>query len=514
MPEHLRALVVILVLAAVVFVFAKGPACALACAPADFERRRNLWFGVTLAAFLAHDFWIYIVIVAVLLLLALGREPRKLALFFFLLLALPRISGSVPGLGVFNYLFDIDYLRLLALAVLLPAYLSLRGQPGVERFGRSLPDKLIAGYVVFDCILMLTYGNFTTTLRNGVFYAFVDVFLPYYVASRSLRSIQDFGDVLMSFVIAASVLSAILFVEFARGWLLYGSLERALGVSWGWSSYLLREGSLRALGTAGHAIVAGYVVAVAIGFSLYLRRVVPDAKIWGLGLALLLAGLIAPISRGPWVGAAAMLVMFVATGPSRTRAVARLAPLAVIAFPLLVVSGLGEKILEYLPFVGSIEARNVAFRQRLAETSFQVFLQNPFLGRYDYLETEAMQSLRGGDGMIDMVNTYAIVGLSRGLVGLSLFVGFFGTVAYRVYRGMQSLSDRNDERHVLGRALLATLLGIMLIIGTASPTLFIPVVYWCVAGLGVAYARMLTSETASEAAKPVKFQPASAKAAT
>ena len=73
MPVHLRALVVILVLATAVLAFVKAPACALAITPKDFERRRNLWFAITLAAFLAHNFWIYIIVVAALLLLAAQR---------------------------------------------------------------------------------------------------------------------------------------------------------------------------------------------------------------------------------------------------------------------------------------------------------------------------------------------------------------------------------------------------------------------------------------------------------
>ena len=51
MPGHLKALVVILVLAAIVFAFAKTPASAVATNASDFVRRRNLWFGVTLAGF-------------------------------------------------------------------------------------------------------------------------------------------------------------------------------------------------------------------------------------------------------------------------------------------------------------------------------------------------------------------------------------------------------------------------------------------------------------------------------
>ena len=78
MPEHIRALIVILLLATAVFAFAKLPATAVAMDPRDFARRRNLWFAITLIAFLAHNFWIYIVMSAALLLLARSSERNPL----------------------------------------------------------------------------------------------------------------------------------------------------------------------------------------------------------------------------------------------------------------------------------------------------------------------------------------------------------------------------------------------------------------------------------------------------
>ena len=115
MPEHLRALVVIVGLAAVVFAFAKAPACAMANSIEDFQRRRNLWFAITIATFLAQNFWIYIVVVAAMLLLAVPREVNKLALFFFLMFAVPVIPEQIPGFGIVKYLFTIHYVRLRAM---------------------------------------------------------------------------------------------------------------------------------------------------------------------------------------------------------------------------------------------------------------------------------------------------------------------------------------------------------------------------------------------------------------
>lgn len=503
MPEHLRALGFILVLALVVFAFSKTPACATACAVKDFERRRNLWFAITLSAFLAHSFWIYLIATAIVVLAVQRREQNRLAMYFFILFALPPISARLSGLGLFAELFQIDYVRLLGLTLLLPAYLSLRKNPETVPFGRSMPDKLLACYLILDLVLMFEHRTFTNVLRNGLFYAFIDVFLPYYVASRSLRNLETFRDALMSFAVAAMVLSAILAFEFARYWLLYESLERALGVIVAGTDYLLRGGNLRASGTIGHSIVAGYVVAVAMGFYLYLRRVVPNSAVWGLGLLLLVAGLIGPMSRGPWVGAAAIFLIFVATGPAGMLALARLGLVGVIAIPLLYATSTGQKFIDYLPFIGTVDASNVTFRQVLAQVAYEVFWEHPLLGRYDFLETPAMQALRGNDGIIDLVNTYVVIALGSGIVGLSLFAAFFLVVISGVYSGMRKIADKSDEYHVLGRALMATLLGILMIIATVSPIFVVPTIYWMSAGLGVAYAQMLSRGKLSAVSKRV-----------
>src|SRR4026208_772186 len=128
MPDHLRALVVILVLALAVFAFAKAPACAVATATEDFDRRRKLWFAITLVAFLASNYWLYIVAVAFLLYFAQRRESNKLAMFYFLLPPIPPIDNAIPGMGILNVLFVIDYHRVLFLVVLQPMYLFLRKQ--------------------------------------------------------------------------------------------------------------------------------------------------------------------------------------------------------------------------------------------------------------------------------------------------------------------------------------------------------------------------------------------------
>ncbi|MFZ1910145.1 MAG: O-antigen ligase family protein [Burkholderiales bacterium] len=489
MPEHLRALIVILVLAIPVFVIAKKPACAVATSGRDFARRRNLWFAITLVTFLSSDFWLCIAVIGILLLAIVPREPNKLAMFFALLFAVPAISAQIPGMGIVNHVFSIDYIRLLCLTVLLPTFLQIRTWPERARFGSLLADKILLAYLVLLFALQLDVDSLTNTLRHGVFYAFIDVFLPYYVASRAIRDPREFRDALMAFVVAAMLLAAVGAFEFARHWLLYRPLEGSLGMRWGGANYLLRAGLLRAEASTGQPIALGYVMAVAIGFFLYLRRSVPNAAAWGFGMVLLAVGLVAPVSRGPWVGAGTILLVYLATGPSAVWRLVKIGFAGLLLLPWLFVSPVGEKVVDLLPFVGTVEVHNITYRERVLSISIQQILRHPWFGSYDALFAPEMQDLRQGQGIIDIVNSYLGVGLQSGLVGLLLFCAFFAAVLFGVLRATRRLPGSDSEMHLLGRVLLATMAGILLMIFTVSSISVIPAIYWSVAGLCAAYAQ-------------------------
>ena len=507
MPGHLKALVVILVLALVAFAFAKVPACATVSTREDFDRRRKLWFAITLVAFLASNYWLHIAVIALLLFFAQRREPNKLALFYFLLFAIPPIDREIPGMGILGAFFVIHYHRLLFLVVLLPVYLFLRKQPDTERFGRLFSDKLFAAFFILNFVLTWPTASFTESLRTAAFYPFIDYFLPYYVASRSLKNLQEFREVLMAFVVAAMVLSLIGVFEYVRHWLLYAELDDALGVRWQYGRYFSRGGDLRALGSIGQPIPFGYAIAVAMGCFVFLRKSVPNTRVWYLGMILLTGGLISSLSRGPWVGAAVMLLVFLAVGPSPALHLTKLGILGAIVTPPILLSPVGEKILDRLPFIGKIQAENVTYRQQLLEVSIYQIQKNPWFGDRYFMGTPEMVDLTQGQGIIDLVNSYAAIGLANGLVGLGLFLGFFSVVLLRIFKCMRSVPDRNSEMYLLGQTLFAILVGILAILATVSSLNVVPIIYWSLAGLGVAYARMLekTRAAAPEATRP--FQP-------
>lgn len=494
MPEYLRALIIILVLATTFFAFARYPASAITEVE-NFTRRRNLWLGLTLAVFLAHNFWIYVIIAILLLLYSNRRESNPPALFFSILLVLPMAIVQIPGMGMINYIFDLSHARILSLFILLPAFFTLLWQVDTAAFGRTGPDKLLAAYLLLTSILFLREDNITNTTRQ-IFYLFIDVFLPYFVISRSLKNLQSFRDALLSLVLAIMVLAPLAVFESVKHWLLYSTLTEALGLEEGMTTYLGRDGLLRAITTAGQPIALGYLMAVGMGLYLFLQPAIKQKLVRRLGMVLLIVGLIAPISRGPWVGAAVLIVVFIATGPYVVRRLMSLALAAILALPLIAMLPGGERVINLLPFIGTTEKGGIDYRERLITNSMIVIQRNPWFGSDDFLNTPEMETMRQGEGIIDIVNTYILIALKAGLVGLGLFVGFFVMTLWGICRAMRSIPDKDSEEYLLGRALLATLLAILTIITTVSSITIIPIVYWSVAGLGVAYAQMVRKNAA------------------
>lgn len=487
MPEYIRTLIVILFLSLIVFGMAKRPANSI-MEPSDFARRRNLWYVITLTGFLSPNFWLFVAVSGMFLLAASKREHNLPALFFSVLFALPIAYAQIPGFGLINYLIDFNYLRLLELVVLLPAFLHLSRSPATPGLGRLATDKWLLGYALLSVLLFLRETTITDTLRQAV-YVFIDVVLPYYVISRLLATTEKFREALLAFVIAVMILSLIGAFETARHWLLYAPWAHVLGLKNEMTGYLGRDFLLRACASVSQPIVLGYVIMVAIGFYLFLQKSITNTIYRRLGLALLVGGLLAPLSRGPWLGTLVVFVVFLATGPSALRRIMILTIAGALALPAIAVLPGGERVINLLPFIGKTDEGNIEYRDQLITNASIVIRRNFLLGSVDYMETPEMLAMRNGNHQIDVVNSYIGIALEKGMIGLGLFVGFFASVVFGIYRTLRSLPD-GDEK-LLGRVLLATLIGILFTIMTVSSITYIPVVYWSVAGLGVAYLQMI-----------------------
>lgn len=505
---NLRALVVVLAVAAVVFVVAK-PLCLQFMAQSDFTRRRNLWLALTVVAFLSPTFWIFMLLAMPLLYLGAREDPNPAALCLLLLHVIPPLGLPIPVVGI-NELFDMQLYRMLSFAVLVPAAWRLRHAPGAGQPGAPLLiDGLLLAYCVLQLVLLMPFDTFTHSVRRGFLFG-IDFLLLYYVVSRTCVTRAAIAETMACFALACAIFAPLAVFEGFKGWLLY----EGLGFQWDAPipfAYLLRGDTLRAQVSAGHAIALGYMMAIAFGFCLYLRGRLQSALVRTAALVWMWSGLVAAYSRAPWLVAVLIYLAYVVLGPKAvTRPVRALLGAALLGAALLA-SPVGERVIDNLPFVGTVDAENVAYRQRLAERSWDLIQENPYFG--SPLVMRSLEDMRQGQGIIDLVNSYASVAMFYGLVGLGLFLAPFLIVLWRAYRLARAVGSFDSELALLGASLVACMLGTLLMMATGSFGTSLEKLFYALVGLGAGYAgavRATGAAAPAPGAHPGRHTPANA----
>lgn len=497
MPEHIRALAVVLTLSAGVFVATRGAMVQLV-GEATYKRWRKLWLLLTLALFLSHNVWLCFALVSGLLLAYRRKEAHVMGLYFVVLFAGPAAFVTIPGFGIIDHFWTLNHYRLLALMVLLPAAFSLSQRSSTLRLGGSPVDHMVLGYLCLLSLLSLRDTSVSDGMRS-IISLWVDIFLPYYVASRSIRDMEGLRHAMAGYVLGAMLLAPVAAFEVLRSWRLYPAAIGALGLNANlFGPYLMRSGFLRPAGSVVNSIVLGYVLVVALGFFLYLQGLLRKRSHRWLGFAGLAVGILAALSRGPWVGAAFLVFVFLLLGPRPVKRLAQLVLLGSVALLALVQLPQGQRLIDILPVIGTAEQDNVEYRADLLTNALPVIERHLLFGSTDYLDAPELQIMIQGEGIIDIVNSYIGVALDAGVVGLALFAGAFLGALSQVWRGMRLARHAGQDAVVLGRALWATLAAIMLVIYTVSSILVVPTVYWAVIGLCVAYAGVMKDASSSK----------------
>jgi O-antigen ligase len=190
------------------------------------------------------------------------------------------------------------------------------------------------------------------------------------------------------------------------------------------------------------------------------------------------------------VGTAALLLVFIAFGKNVTKRFTLIIIAVIFALPVLNWVPGGQKIINLIPFIGETDKENVEYREKLIDRSLLIIEKYPVFGVFDPKQEPEMEDMVQGEGIIDIVNSYLIIALYNGLVGLSLFVGFFSLVLLSILNKMRSIKDKQSEEYLCGRVLLATLIAVLITIFTTSGIGIIPIVYWSLSGLIFSYIRI------------------------
>jgi O-antigen ligase len=491
MKEHIVALCYILLIAGLCFALLYKPMTARLMSRDDFARRRNLFIAVTVITFLAHSFWVALFACMLVIGLSARRESNPAALYCALLFAVPQYDVPIPGFGIINQLFEINHPRAMALALLLPVALRLLSSPRTPNPRLRVPDTLLLVYFLYVLVVNATADSITGLMRLSVYFL-LDHALLYFVVTRTVTSRQRLFDLLASLTMGLAVIGIVAVFETNRSWLVYESLRAPLGVPEAeLTSYLIREtdygGYLRSYTTAGHAIALGFVCMVVTTFQLALARQYLPRWLGVVVILMPVAGLIASISRGPWLACAIAVALGLSVGTGARRRVAWMAALVPLAAVVLLLHPQGQKFIDLLPFVGAVEPGSVTYRTLLIDRALVVFWQNPILGSLQYIQNPVLEELRQGQGIIDIVNTYLGVALAYGIVGLVLFVAPAVYAVGASWHVSRRLARVDPAAEVAGRALCAAMIAALLAIGAASFYFHIPLLYWLLISLCAAY---------------------------
>ncbi len=504
MPLNLKAMIVVLAIALAVFHFAK-PICLRFMAEADFTRRRNTWLVLTLVGFLSPNFWVFVFISGPIIVWSAHKDSNVIALYLLLMHIVPPMDISLPVPGLESLFFFAIY-RHLAFTITVPATLRLMTPKDKTAAGRFIWfDLSILAYLGLLLVSGLPYESITSTIRRVFLYG-IDTWVLYFVVSRICSNRRALVDTMATYCLTCAIFAALAVFETARSWLLYEGIKEQWGRP-GMDSYMFRGEALRAQVSAAHSIPLGLLIAIGFGFWLYLsshmRAKSSLTILVGMGFWM---GLFAAFARGPLIGAVVIFFAYLALVPKASPRFFKALFVTALAVGLVVISPIGDRVIDFVPFMGksAAEAGSVIYRQQLAAKSWELIQLNPFFGSPFVMS--AMEDLRQGEGIIDLVNTYANVALFSGLVGLCLFLAPFIFGLSSAYRLVKKSAGIDPDLSLLGVSLIACTLGTLLVLATASFFWGVEQMYWILAGLVAGYTQLSPVKEETHAQKSLEPQ--------
>lgn len=493
-PLHYRALIALLAVTVMSLLVTRWVLAGSSLARA-FNRRAVYWLMATTLSFLIGNFWLLLLLLALLFVYASIKDDNPVSLYLMFILCLPPHNVDTGGIGPIENLMEFSTNRLLSLVILLPLALKMLGGRLIRPMGAASPtaqriyrvtDTIVLLFAVYQISMFLPYDSPTHVMRR-CFLITLDFLLPYFVISRFCTTRERILDSLGAIVVAGMVLSMIAAFEHAKGWLLYETIRSFWDLPASFTVFLVRENVLRAQGPTGHSLVLGHLLVICLGLAgLFLRQMTKPRAL--AMFAILLVGLYSTVSRGPWVAGALVLLMMGVFHPKAGRYYISLVGIGALLVGAIALSPWADMVVNLLPFIGRTDDSTIDYRQQLLETTFFLVGQNPIFGSVKVLEQ--MEHLRQGQGIIDLVNVYADVALTFGLIGLALFVLFFLTAMGSALRHrILKVGRERRSLELVGFTSMA-LLGSMVTLVGISNYATVPLTYTAVVALLVAMSRL------------------------
>jgi O-antigen ligase len=416
------------------------------------------------------------------------KDANPLAFYLLLFPIIPPLKIDVP------ILITVDNYTLLSFFVLVPALLRFRRESKLlPKRSLDLMDWSVIAFGVLQTILFVVpdlpghvvISDSTTNLLRRAFYFLSGNGVIYYLASRVPRNRESLVELFASFCLCGLLLAAVGVFESARSWYLYSEFGGRWTDDLSYGFYLVRGTSLRAKASASTPLELGYLLAISIGFWLFLAFGIRSKLARWSAFALYCLGLLAAYSRGPWLGAGVVVCSYLLVRSGPLKSLFKIASGATVFFVAISLTPFGKKIAAVIPALGGdVDVSNINYRQRLLERCWDVFKESPLFGdQWVYFK---MEDLRQGQGIIDFVNTYAEQAVFYGIVGLMLFIAPILIGMIRSYRAARS--PRVDATFAnIGASVIACIAGTLVMLATTSFFGAYAIIFYFLTGLSSAY---------------------------
>lgn len=275
-------------------------------------------------------------------------------------------------------LFDL-YTRRLALIVLAILFYSARGRGPIRAFPLKNLMYLHAGWALASTLFSIV----VTTSAKQLLAQVLEYYLLYYIILKTVSSTRTISRIAFAMVAAMTVCCVFGLLEIYAQWSVLSIFPAELQLTYGNIYAELLDRGIRARSTFPHPIHFGGALAMVIPLAFYL--VTTSDRSWSqkaflnLSLVLMFWNLYKTSSRGPWIAAAAAMVMLTVAAEAKIRN--RIVAVAVLAGIVLIVRpGVAETLVNMWQATFDPASRmgsSFQYRPILFETVRQTVSEDP-----------------------------------------------------------------------------------------------------------------------------------------
>lgn len=380
----------------------------------------------------------------------------RIALFFGLAFTLSFFQGFALNPGV--NLGGLSHPRILSLCILLPMYFTMKPEASMRKFHAI--DIAVLMFFFWQVIVDSLTSNVTSIMRT-ILWTFLDYIIPYIVIRRFISNYSLVFTAITFALLSQALVGA---AEAILKWHVHTDIERLAGFSEQLNAmYKFRYGILRAQASYMNPLIFALFANMSFlcAFILYLKTGLKVPKTYSklmafaaLGFSIL--GTLSSGSRAGVIGSFLILfVMLAAMWAIRRKSDPKKLLVGGFVLSLVIVFSTG----------GDYIRENFDYRARLFEIGTQIMMEEPILGLRSPQTDPRMASLKQGEGIVDIVNTYLLIGLQFGFPGLILFV-------YAIFGGLNRLyfcmRETEDEKLTMGLFCFACLFILAFNLATTS----------------------------------------------